>query len=64
VNTRESNRGRISSSAIEPLRSHRLTVDEYHRMAEAGMLRPDLLGAVDILALRGVRLGLRPIFAD
>jgi hypothetical protein len=61
---RESDRGRMSSSAIEPLRRHRSTVDEYHRMAETDILRPDLLDAVDILALRGVRLDLRPIHAD
>jgi hypothetical protein len=64
VNTRESNRGRMSGSAIEALCRHRLTVAEYHRMAEVGILRRALLDAIDILALRGVRRDLRPIFAD
>jgi Uma2 family endonuclease len=31
----------MSSSAIGPLRRHRLTVDEYHRMAEVGILGPE-----------------------
>jgi len=54
----------MSGSAIERLRRHRLTVDEYHSMAGVGILRCELLEAVDILALRGARLDLRPIFAD
>jgi hypothetical protein len=63
VNTRESNRGRMSGSAIEALCRHRWTVDEYQCMAEADTLRPDQPDAVDIFALRAVRLDSRPIFA-